>query len=179
MVSKLKKWLIGLFTGLVVLGGSYLVTQDAFDKGLFFEGKRNHAYPDIVYGWDLPTICYGHTKGVKKGDYKTDEECLELFKLDLAQGCEIVAKAIGEDQFNALTQGEKDGYCLFAHNTGYFKLQRSGNTTSMYKRLIADDRKGACEALLMYDRANGKVLKGLTQRRKFEYDRCMSELNEL
>jgi len=43
---------------------------------------------------------------------------------------------------------------------------------------IQDDviRVGACKALLMYNRADGKVLNGLTTRRHFEYQRCISEL---
>jgi len=175
MVEKLKKMML-LLTGMVALGGGYYITVETFEQGKYYEGLRNQAYPDIVYGWDLPTICYGHTKGVKRGDYKTDEECEELFKQDMKEACEVVATAIGRDKFNFLSIGEKDGYCLFAHNTGYFKTQRNGKPTSMYTKLTAGDRAGACKALLMYNRANDKVLPGLTKRRGFEYNRCVSEL---
>lgn len=162
--------------GLVALGGGYYMTQESFDLVKVYEGYSETAYPDVVYGWDLPTICWGHTKGVTKGQVATRAQCEQWYKEDMAQGQAIVKKAIGDNLFNSLTQGEKDGYGMFAHNTGYFMLQRSGNPTSMYTRLIAGDKKGACEALLMYNRAKGKVLPGLTKRRKDEHKSCMRQL---
>ena len=166
----------GVTAVLIALGGGFYMTQDAYDKGKEFEGFRAEAYPDIVYGWKLPTICYGHTKDVYRGQVATPEECERWYKEDMAAGQTIVKKAIGAELFDSLTQGEKEGYGMFAHNTGYFKYQRNGNLTGMYRRLMAGDRIGACGVLLAYKYGNGVLLKGLERRRMYEYERCFAEL---
>ena len=176
MVLKSKKVIASVIAGLVALGGGYYMTQGAYDQGKVFEGYSETAYPDVVYGWALPTICHGHTKGVYRGQVATSEQCEQWYQEDMAEGQAIVCAAIGDEIFDSLTQGEKEGYGMFAHNTGYFKTQRTGQPTSMYTRLMNGDRMGACKAFLMYNRANGKVLNGLTTRRQFEYQRCISEL---
>ena len=63
----------------------------------------------------------------------------------------------------------------FAFNTGYFKHQRNGNLTSMYKHLVAGKPYEACQALNLYVYANGKKSNGLVSRRALEYQRCAQE----
>ena len=175
-MNKKNKIITGIATAMIALGGGYYMTQDAYDQGKEFEGYSQTAYPDVVYGWKLPTICYGHTKSVYRGQVATPEQCEQWYKEDMAQAQDIVRKAIGEDLFNSLTQGEKDGYGMFAHNTGYFKYQRNGNLTGMYRRLMVGDRVGACGVLLAYKYGNGIPLRGLERRRQYEYERCLSGL---
>ncbi|TIR47573.1 MAG: lysozyme [Mesorhizobium sp.] len=43
------------------------------------EGKRNHAYRDAVGKW---TICSGSTRGVHANMMLTDEQCLDLLKVE-------------------------------------------------------------------------------------------------
>lgn len=177
MVLKSKKAIAAAVTaGLVALGGGYYMTQEAYEQGKVFEGYSETAYPDPVYGWALPTICHGHTKGVYRGQVATPEQCEQWYQEDMAEGQAIVRAAIGGDLFDSLTQGEKDGYGMFAHNTGYFKHQRNGNLTGMYRRLMAGDNIGACGVLLAYKYGNGIPLAGLATRRTYEYERCYADL---
>lgn len=176
-LTKLKlKIAAGVSAGLVALGGGYYLTQEAYDQGQVFEGLRFEAYPDPVYGWAIATICYGHTKGVRQGQTATLEQCDDWYKQDMAEAQRRLRLDFGDDLFNSLTQGEKDAYTMFVHNTGYFKFQRNGNLTGMYRHLIAGDRLAACGVLLAYKFANGKELRGLVNRRNYEYERCYADL---
>ena len=40
-----------------------------------FEGLRNYAYRDPI---GIPTLCFGETRGVKMGDFKTTAECKDM-----------------------------------------------------------------------------------------------------
>jgi len=53
-----------------ILGGGVLVMAVALTTQ--FEGFSTKAYPDAGNVW---TICYGETKGVKRGDAATREQC--------------------------------------------------------------------------------------------------------
>ena len=140
------------------------------------EGVRTTAYADPYYGWQLPTICYGSTAGVTKGQKATLAECDARLRVDIQRACDKVKYDLRGTGV-LLTQGEQDAYCSFTFNTGYFKYQRNGNLTSMYKNLVANEPYKACEALKLYNRANGVVSNGLTTRRAHEFERCVSDFN--
>ena len=57
-----------------------------------FEGLRNYAYRDPV---GIPTICFGETRGVHMGDYKTTQEGkahrFEEFRPKMTALLEIIA----------------------------------------------------------------------------------------
>lgn len=59
--------------------------------------------------------------------------------------------------------GVKDGFC---------ELKRGG-PSSIVRRLLAGDYTGACDALLSWDKFNGKPLRGLTLRREREREQCL------
>lgn len=63
-----------------------------------------------------------------------------------------------------LRQCEMDALVSFAFNLGLGCLQRS----SIRQKLNRGDKEGAIESLLKYNKAGGKVLKGLDNRRKDE-----------
>jgi lysozyme len=63
-----------------------------------------------------------------------------------------------------LTQNEYDAVLSFAFNLGLGCLQRS----TLRAKLNRGDKEGAIESLLKYNKAGGKVLKGLDKRRKDE-----------
>ena len=138
------------------------------------EGVRTTAYADPYYGWQLPTICYGSTAGVTKGMKATLAECDARLKVDIQRACDKVKHDLRGTGV-LLTQGEQDAYCSFTFNTGYFKYQRNGNLTSMYKNLVAGKPYEACQALNLYVYANGKKSNGLVARRALESQRCVQE----
>lgn len=138
------------------------------------EGYRTTAYADALHGWKVPTICYGSTKDVYRGQVATKAECNARLKADVAQHCALVDRALKGTSI-ALTQGEVDAYCSFAFNTGYFQYQRNGKVTTMYRELLNGNHRAACDGLLLYTAGSDKA-PGLKPRRKAEHQLCVSQL---
>ena len=63
-----------------------------------------------------------------------------------------------------LTQGMFDALVSFSFNLGLGTLQRS----TLRQKINRGDKEGAIKSLLKYNKAGGKVLKGLDLRRKDE-----------
>lgn len=143
----------------LVLSGAYLVVP--------FEGKSNPAYPDPVGIW---TICYGETKGVKKGDYKTDDGCLE----SLAEELSIHHKQMMPYIKVPISEKEEAAYLSFTYNVGVGAFSKS----TLLKRLNDKRRVEACNELLRWDKAGGKTLRGLTRRRQAENKMCLEGVAE-
>lgn len=122
-----------------------------------FEGLRLKAYKDVVGVW---TIGYGHTKGVRSGHEITEDEAEDLLRSDLADFEAAVNKAVKVP----LAQYEFDALVSFAYNVGKTALVNS----SLLRMLNAGDRDKAADQFLRWDKAGGKVVKGLTNRRKAE-----------
>lgn len=127
----------------------------AFIKG--FEGLRLKAYKDVVGVW---TIGYGHTKGVKSGQQITEDEAEELLRADLAEFESAVNKVVKAP----MAQHEFDALVSFAYNVGKTALANS----SLLTLLNSGERTKAADQFLRWDKAGGKVVKGLTNRRKAE-----------
>jgi len=142
--------------GALALSGAYLVAPN--------EGKENKAYLDPV---NIITICYGSTKNVKLGDYKTDDECLESLADDLVSHDKGMMKAISVP----LTDYQHAAFLSFCYNVGVAKCTSS----TAFKLLNKGDYKGACLQLLRWDKAKGRTLPGLTKRRQAESAMCLGE----
>ena len=165
--------------GELARGAVLVVAASAAGIGLIkgYEGLgqpkqyTQQAYADPYHGWRVATICYGHTKGVKKGDTAGLGQCEEFLRSDIAQHCKLVYDALVPHKI-LLTQGEQDAYCSFAFNLGKFK-----GTDSVYGRLIKGDDWGACMGLLRYTQSAGKFSRGLWNRRYAEYNLCINQLD--
>jgi lysozyme len=68
-----------------------------------------------------------------------------------------------------LHQYEYDAYVSLSYNIGSGAFCSS----TMVKKLNAQDYAGACQEILRWDRAKGRVVKGLTNRRQQEYQKCI------
>lgn len=116
-----------------------------------FEGCPLTAYQDAIGVW---TIGWGHTSGVNAGMKITQKQADDYLKKDVAK-FEKAVDALGidfnENQFSALVS--------FAFNCGEKNLKKLCNGRS--KAEIGTK-------MLLYDKANGKTLPGLTRRRKAE-----------
>lgn len=157
-MNKIHKQLLGYGLGsALALSGALLVP---------FEGKRNDAYVDPV---GIYTICYGETKNVKKGDYKTDEQCLESLAEDLFSHDKGMMKAVAVP----LSDNQHAAFLSFCYNVGVSKCTKS----TAFKYLNQGKYADACRELLRWNKAGGKVLRGLTLRREAEYKMCMGETN--
>lgn len=157
--KNVSRWLIaaGLSSTIALSGG--IVS--------YFEGKSNTAYLDPVNIW---TICYGETKDVRKGDFKTDEECLQSLSDELLSHHRQMIRYTTTD----ITEKEEAAYLSFTYNVGANAFRNS----TLLKKLNKGDRVGACDELLRWNKAGGKVLKGLTLRRETERTLCLEGVAE-
>ena len=131
------------------------------DKGITFiksfEGVRLKAYKDVKGVW---TIGIGHTKGVKAGQTCTVAEAYQWMREDLAPIARYIAKMMPN-----VWQWQMDALCSFAYNVGLGSLQRS---TLMRLCLHGAPPDLIEREFQKWNHAGGKVVDGLTRRRKAE-----------
>ena len=128
------------------------------------EGYKDEAY--IPVRGDVPTIGFGTTSGVKMGDKTTPERSLVRL-LDEIEG--IYAAGVRRCVTVPLYRHEYEAYVSLAYNIGVSAFCRS----TLVKLLNQERYAEACEQIKRWNRAGGKVLRGLTIRREAEYKQCM------
>jgi lysozyme len=117
---------------------------------------------------DVPTIGFGTTEGVKKGDVITPEKALVRLLQDADKFSEGVKKCANVP----LYQHEYDAYVSLSYNIGTGAFCNS----TLVKKLKVYDYEGACKEILRWDKFKGEPLKGLTHRRQREYKLCMGNV---
>ncbi len=117
---------------------------------------------------DVPTIGFGTTEGVKKGDVITPERALVRLLGDADKFSEGVKKCASVP----LYQYEFDAYVSLSYNIGTGAFCNS----TLVKKLRTYDYEGACKEILKWDKFKGEPLKGLTHRRQREYKLCMGNV---
>ncbi|MCD7971370.1 MAG: lysozyme [Candidatus Azobacteroides sp.] len=121
------------------------------------EGLSLTAYKCPAGIW---TIGYGHTKGVKEGDIVTLKKAREFLKDDLKDA----EKAVNAN-LSGLTQNQFDALVSFVFNVG------SGNfssSTLLKKAKVNPNDPDIANEFAKWNKGGGKVLPGLTRRRKEE-----------
>jgi lysozyme len=116
---------------------------------------------------DKPTIGFGTTDGVKMGDTTTPVKALTRALQDV-QKFEGALKSCVRVP---LHQYEYDAYINLTYNIG----GRAFCSSTLVKKLNAQDYDGACKEILRWDRAGGRVVQGLTNRRQKEYMQCIGK----
>lgn len=128
-------------------------SQTGIDMIKRFEVCRLDAYKCPAGVW---TIGYGHTEGVTAGQKISPAQAEAYLRADLEKYEKKVEKYTDRYRW---TQNEFDAMVSFAYNLGSIdKLTADGTRT---KAVIA-------EKILLYNKAGGKVLAGLTKRRQAE-----------
>lgn len=140
------------------------INDDGLQLVKSFEGLRLIAYDDLQPNKTITsmsqvkgtlTIGYGHTVGVKVGQVITQEQAENVLKSDMKKYEKYVTDNVklplNENQFSALTS--------FCYNCGV------GNLRTLVKNRTLEQ---IAEAMLLYNKAGGKVLAGLVRRRKAE-----------
>lgn len=133
------------------------VSQKGIDLIKEFEGCKLYAYRDSV---GIPTIGYGHTKGVRMGMSITKSQA-ETFLKDDIKPVERVLNAMGINY----TQNQFDALVSWIYNLG------SGNfrSSTMYRKILAkDDEVEITDQLVKWHNAGGRPLLGLKRRRVAE-----------
>lgn len=146
-----------------------VVNDAALDLICEFEGFVGHWYADPAHGWKVPTCCYGHTDAAGEPKYAatknkkfTKAEGRLILERDLATYAAHVRKSVHVpltgNQFGALTS--------LCYNVGPSNFMNS----TLVKKLNAGDYEGAADQFKRWNRAAGKILKGLVRRRAAEAD---------
>ena len=140
-----------------------MINREALDLIKEFEGFRSKAYKDAVGIW---TIGYGTTAmaGVgiepKAGMEITEAQALAYLDAAVAKFEHNVTKVLkrpaNENEYGAMVS--------LAYNIGPAAFAKS----SVLRLFNAGDKEGAGAAFLLWNKAGGKVLAGLTRRRKAE-----------
>lgn len=139
------------------------INQATVDLVKEFEGLRLSAYLDPV---GVVTIGYGYTNragygnGVAMGDVWSEETAENM----LWKGLEIFADKIRPMLKRDATQNQFGAMVSLAYNIGTGAFSKS----TCLKRFNAGDIEGAAEALTWFNKAGGKVLRGLVRRREAE-----------
>ncbi|MGG7518850.1 lysozyme [Allorhizobium undicola] len=134
----------------VVLAGTALVQP--------WEGLRTSAYRDIV---GVATVCYGETKGVKMGDSYSKQECEEMLWQRLKADYEAPLKRCIAT-FDAAPVSWRAASISLAYNVGTGAVCTSTAATLARRQ----DWRGSCDAMTRFNRAGGKVVTGLVNRRE-------------
>jgi lysozyme len=128
-----------------------------------YEGLRLAAYRDPV---GVPTICYGETRGIRMGQKFTRAECDQMFLKALDEFGNGIEKCVP----SLITAPDRR---YVAHLSLAYNIGVSGYCKSSIARLQkAGNDLAACDAFLLYNRAGGRELAGLTKRRKDERAMC-------
>lgn len=144
---------VGLSASLILAGGTLIAP---------WEGKENKAYKDIVGVW---TQCYGNTNNVDRTKPKTDDECSDELAQELINYNRKMKKYVKVE----LTVGQEAAFTSFVYNVGEGNWQRG----TPLKLLNQGRYTEACQFLLRYNKAGGKVVQGLANRRKAEMEVCL------
>lgn len=128
-----------------------------------FEGFRSNPYQDAVGVW---TIGFGETKGIHSGTApwsraKAATALRTRLNRDYLAPVLELADRVGLE----LTQREADALASLVYNLGPGILD---DGRSMGEAIRSKSRARIADAFLVYDKADGRTLAGLTRRRKAE-----------
>lgn len=146
--------------GALALVGSTLMAFVAL-----WEGDERTAYADkLAYG--VPTVCNGHTgPEVRVGDVWTKAQCDAI----LIKNIESHGKGLLACTKVPLNQNQYDALTAWAFNIG---VGAACNST-LVKHLNQGQYILACNQLLRWNRAGGREVRGLTNRRQAERALCL------
>ncbi|WP_298986249.1 lysozyme [uncultured Roseibium sp.] len=132
-----------------------------------WEGLRLVAYKDVV---GVPTVCYGETYGVKMSDRHRKAECDAMLMASLKKHESGMRKCLRNP--DAIPAKSYVTFVSLTYNIGVGAFCRS----TARKRLNRGDHKGACNAATWFNKAGGRTIKGLVNRRTAEHKMCLEGL---
>ncbi len=129
-----------------------------------FEAFRSKPY--LPTPNDVPTIGYGSTYYEDGTRVKlTDASITESHATDmLVKNLSKFEEAVNKNVKIVLTQNQFDALCSFVYNIGIGNFSSS----TLLKKLNANDIHGAADQFLVWNKQAGKVLNGLVTRRNKE-----------
>ena len=132
-----------------------------------WEGRSLPVYTDLG---GVPTVCDGHTgPDVKPGAVWTKEQCDAILRKNI----EVHGSGILACVSVPINQNTYEALASWAFNVGVGAACKS----TAIKLLNAGNKTAACDALLNWNRVNGKVIPGLVNRRKAERELCLKPVS--
>lgn len=150
MTSRLKKSAVALAAAVSLIGG--------------YEGLRLYSYQDVIGVW---TACYGETKGIRSGMKFTKAECDAQFARRLVEfetGMRACLK-----QPDAVPIKPYIAFLSLSYNVGVGAFCKS----SVARYANAGDYRAACNRIPAFNKAGGRVIRGLVIRRADEQKYCL------
>lgn len=124
------------------------------------------AYLDIV---KVPTICDGITKGVRLGTTRTPEQCAALLEQELIAHARPLIRCVPN------LYGRE--HQVIAAVSLSYNIGTAGFCRSSIARLWNDGKwRAGCERFLLFNKAGGRTVRGLTMRRERERMICLQGL---
>lgn len=161
-----KKAKIAVAVGMAACGVTGGWLYFAVPRVAEYEGFYTHTYQDIV---GVPTYCLGETEDAQMGRTYAVEFCVKLLIEKLPRYNDEITRCLrGID----LSDKMRASFVSLAYNIGSAGFCRS----TVVRRLRAGDKVGACEAIRLFNRAGGRVVQGLVNRRADEHKLCMEGL---
>ena len=124
-----------------------------------FDGCELEAYHCAA---GVPTIGYGHIKGVQMGDTITQEQAEEMLVEELNEYEGYINNMVTVE----LNQNQYDAMVSWVYNLGGGNLKAS----TLLRVLNQGEFDGVPAQIMRWNKAGGKVLEGLTRRRQAEAD---------
>ena len=138
-----------------------------------WEGVKTTAYLDTIARPPVWTICFGETEGVRQGETRTMQQCEDGLRRGLVRYRNGIHQSFTPETRSTRLPPERDAaFVSLAWNVGIAGVRGSTAT----RRLNAGDIRGACEALTWWNKAGGRVIRGLVNRRADEHRLCVMGL---
>lgn len=131
-----------------------------------FEGCKLTAYQDVIGVW---TIGWGHTANVKKGDKITQKQADVMLVEDCQKFADSVDRVTYVPLTRKLNEHQRDALISFAYNCGSMNLKMLCKNRSLHQ---------ISHAILLYNKAGGKKIQGLVNRRVAEQKLFNSEVED-
>jgi Phage-related lysozyme (muraminidase) len=163
--SKLSKFRKAIIAVVAVTGIGYGAAEILVPTVAEYEGEVLTTYKDVV---GIDTVCFGDTRPewAVPGVTYTEEECLMSLSESIIEHTRgMLECAPGVEASDEMTAA----FGSLTINIGVGAFCRS----TVARRFKAGDYRGACEAIPMWNKAGGKVNKGLVRRRDGEMKLCL------
>jgi GH24 family phage-related lysozyme (muramidase) len=135
-----------------------------------WEGLRLEAYLDRIASPPVWTVCYGETKGISGGMSFSKRQCDDMLARELLSYRSRLHVAFTDDTKAKRLPVHRDvAYTSLAYNAGVSAISKS----TAVRRLNAGDIAGGCEAIGWWNKAGGRIIRGLVNRRTEDVARCM------
>jgi lysozyme len=131
-----------------------------------WEGMKLTAYPDRLAG-NIPTVCFGETRGVALGDSYTEDECRVMLARAVTDFRGSLKRCL--PSLDRLPPSVQVSFISWTYNVGAGAACRS----TLVRFANAGNIEAACNQLPRWNRAGGSIIRGLSNRRGAERDLCL------